>query len=124
MPLPPVTGATPVITTGTTPTGSHSRSTGRIFIGSGSIGAGFPGLLSDLDATFPSNCRGHHVRAGPCWRALGSQIQFWKIIRWLNVAIDVPTDATVIGSIAAKPAPASATNAHSSQRGVLPRLKT
>jgi hypothetical protein len=52
-----------------------------------------------------------------------SQIQFWKIMSRLNIAIDVPSDATVIGSIAAKPAPASATYAHNSQRGLLPRLR-
>ena len=37
------------------------------------------------------------------------QIQFWKIIRRLNVAIDVPMNAADIGSIAAKPAKPIAT---------------
>ena len=37
------------------------------------------------------------------------QIQFWKIISRLNVAIDVPMNAADIGSIAAKPAKPIAT---------------
>ena len=52
------------------------------------------------------------------------QIQLWKSISRTNVSIDVPTNATEIGSIAAKPAPATATKAHSSQRGLLPRRST
>ena len=49
-------------------------------------------------------------------------IQLWNSISRLNVSIDVPTKAAEIGSIAAKPANAIATKAHSSQRGLLPRL--
>ena len=37
------------------------------------------------------------------------QIQFWKIIRRLNVVIDVPMNAADIGNIAAKPAKPTAT---------------
>jgi hypothetical protein len=37
------------------------------------------------------------------------QIQFWKIIRRLNVVIDVPMNAADIGNIAAKPAKPIAT---------------
>jgi hypothetical protein len=37
------------------------------------------------------------------------QIQFWKIIRRLNVAIEVPMNAADIGNIAAKPAKPTAT---------------
>jgi hypothetical protein len=51
-----------------------------------------------------------------------AQIQLWKIISRLKVAIDVPTNAAEIGSIAAKPADAIATKAHNSQPGLLPRL--
>ena len=51
-------------------------------------------------------------------------IQLWNSISRLNVVIDVPTKATVIGSIAAKPANVTATKAHNSQRGLLPRLNT
>jgi hypothetical protein len=51
-------------------------------------------------------------------------IQFWKIISRLNVAIEVPTNAAEIGSIAKKPAKAKATNAHNHQRGLLPRPRT
>ena len=41
-----------------------------------------------------------------------------------KVSIDVPRNAAEIGSIAAKPADATATKAHSSQRGLLPRRST
>jgi hypothetical protein len=51
------------------------------------------------------------------------QIQFWKIISRSNVSIDVPTNAAEIGSITAKPANATATKAHNSQGGLLPRLR-
>lgn len=53
-----------------------------------------------------------------------TQIQLCNSISRTNVSIDVPTDATVIGSIAAKLAPATATKAHNSQRGLLPRRST
>jgi len=46
-----------------------------------------------------------------------SQIQFWKIIGRLKFSVDVPTNPTEIGSIAAKPAKAIAAKIHSSQRG-------
>jgi hypothetical protein len=42
-------------------------------------------------------------------RAVAAQIQFWKIIRRLNVAIEVPMNAADIGSIAAKPTKPTAT---------------
>src|SRR5438105_2916601 len=45
--------------------------------------------------------------------AADAQIQFWKIIRRLNVAIEVPMNAADIGNIAAKPAKPPATEAHS-----------
>jgi hypothetical protein len=51
------------------------------------------------------------------------QIQFWKIIRRPNVAIEVPMNPADIGNIAAKPAKPTATHAHSSQPGLLPRFK-
>ena len=51
------------------------------------------------------------------------QIQFWKIIRRPNVAIDVPMNAADIGSITMKPAKPIATKAHNNQTGALPRLK-
>ena len=41
--------------------------------------------------------------------AVAAQIQFWKIIRRLNVAIEVPMNAADIGNIAAKPAKPTAT---------------
>jgi hypothetical protein len=41
--------------------------------------------------------------------ALAAQIQFWKIIRRLNVAIEVPMNAADIGNIAAKPIKPTAT---------------
>jgi hypothetical protein len=70
-----------------------------------------------------------HRRCGDCFATgtttrASAQIQFWKIISRLEVAIDLPTNAAEIGSIAAKPADAMATNAHNSQRGLLPRLNT
>ena len=54
---------------------------------------------------------------------LKAQIQFWKIIRRVKVAIDVPINAAEIGSMATKPAHATATKPHSSQRGLPLRLK-
>ena len=52
---------------------------------------------------------GRHFLADSTVRASHAipQIQFWKIISRLNVAIDVSTNAAEIGSIAAKPAHAT-----------------
>jgi hypothetical protein len=71
------------------------RSTCRIFIGTTFTGAGSPGSGSD-----------------------SAQIQFWKIIKRLKVAIDIPTKAAEIGSIAAKPMAPAATKPQSKKRGV------
>src|SRR6185312_5020909 len=55
----------------------------------------------------------------PPWPRGGSrQIQFWKMINRWKVCIEVSTKAAEIGNIAAKPNPATATNAHSGQRGM------
>src|SRR5437879_2853052 len=105
------------------PIGTRSRSTGRIFTGADL-------LEPDSLVRFLTRLRRYTAKQAPPGRRAGRlsferfvfQIQFWKIISRVNVAIDVSTDATVIGSIAAKPTPASPTNAHNSQRGVLPRL--
>ena len=131
-------GATLAVISGNTHIGSRSRSTGRISIGIASIGTGYPGhSASDGAVSLEHNGFGlnRHRRSltSPRLRGEGevahsasiqthhTQIQFWKIISRLKVSIDVPTNAAEIGSIAAKPANATATKPHSSQRGLLPR---
>ena len=119
-PLHATIGATPIATTGdmdiiAPPIGSRFRSTGRISTAAGPTGTGYPGCsISDAGVKL-------RFLEGTAGRR-STQIQLWNIISRLKVAIDVPTKAAEIGSITAKPANPTATKAHNSQRGLLPRL--